>query len=583
MTHDAARQTTRRMRGALVAAVLLVAAAVPFHAAAQCPASENLFLFGHSWFRGRHWMRTLQEHQVTIADSVCSLDIAAVSFAGSDTANVTLVATRDGSAMLMRMVRRRKSFMCGLPSLNLETPRALDLTIPPGAPFSLVNHPSFRRDSVLAAVRVAPMLIRAYTIHTATASVTDSTDISLADAGGQQVRAIAGDTDTAGGADSGIWVVGDGGLIRHVPFDGAAWGAEQTYDIAGAASLRCIGEGYVGSDDGSVYVFDGNTFAFDERPLTQPLRAIGRHGAVGDEGAVAVHRDGRWDGYTVGTARFIAYNPIAHGNGSSVELLDTAWQYHLFTYEDIPTTFQATSPPFVHGYINVTPYALSGDSMDLELILADPDSNQSPPHAEIRNAGLDPVDLLVNVQGDTLQRRRPELPSRFGVVQLDNDRVSLALCEDSVILEARILRAAPIFSCTTSYWAPDTFTSRARWIRGDTAVFALGTDTLRIVNDAGTVTAFASARSTCSGATLIITGVSHRPATISLPADIRVTDLALLELFDARGRLLARGRVHDRRVMLAAVDPGCASRVAYARFVLRDGSRFSKSLLWGRW
>lgn len=582
MIHASAQRATRRTRSALLVAVLLVVALVPLRAAAQCPASENHFLFGHSWFRGTHWMRTLREHQVTIADSVCSLDIAAVSFAGADTANFAVLATRDGSVFLMRMVRRRPSFICGLPSLTLETPRALGASMPLGTPFSLVNHPSYRRDSVLLAVRVGTLRIRAYTIQTATASVTDSGDITLTDAGGQQVRAIAGDADTVGGADSGIWAVGDGGLIRHIPFDGATWGGEQTYDIAGAVSLRCIGEGYAGSDNGSVYAFDGNGFVFDERPVIQSLQAIGRRAAVGAGGAVAVHRGGQWDGYTAAATQFVAYNPVAHGNGSSIELLDTAWQYQLFTYEDTPTALQATSPAAVYSYINVTPYVLNADSLELALILADPDSNQSPPAITVRSWSFGHTNLLVSAQHDTLVHRQPHVSSQFGVVQLDDYRVSLKLRRDSVSFSAQALRAAPIFMCTTSYWAIDTFTTTARWGQFDTIEIALRNDTLRIVNEVGAVAALTSPRASQGPVTVTIAGLTGRSAAVSLPAGVSAADIARVELFDARGRLLATSSVRDSRITLAASDRSLASRVVYLRFVLRDGTRFGKPLLLSR-
>ncbi|MBD3239029.1 MAG: hypothetical protein GF331_00480 [Chitinivibrionales bacterium] len=581
MIYALAQQATRQTKGALLAAALLIAALVPSRATAQCPVSESYFLFGHSHFRGTHWMRTLQEHQVSIADSVCSLDIADAAFAGTDTANYAVIATHDGPSYLLRMVRRPRSFFCGLPSLNLETPRALGLDIPAGTPFALVNHESYRRDSLLLAVAVAPLRVRVYTVETAVSRITDSTDIVLSDAGGQQIRAIAGDADTLGGADNGLWVAGDAGLIRHVAFDGATWSGEQTYDIGGSISVLCIGEGYAGCDNGTVFALSGGAFVFDERPVTQPLYAIGRHAAVGASGTVVVHREGRWDSFTAAATQYRAYNLIAHSAGSSIELLDTAWQYQLYTYEDTPTTLQATEPADLlsHAGSPPAPYAAT-DSSDLVLIIADPDSNQAPPRVTVFDADLwTGTDLLVNAQGDTLGQRLPELPSQFGIVQFDDDRITLSLYADSVQLSARVLRAAPIGNCATSYWKADTFKTSARWGHGDMITVGLPDgDTLQIVNNVGTVTAFRQSSRPLPTNHTIVADFGGRRTTIRLPAGTTAADLARVELFDALGRLLTSRELYGRPSAVA-LDLRFASRVLYARFVLHDGSRFSMPLL----
>ncbi len=542
---------------------------------AQCQADDNYWLFQHTTFRGVHWMRTLQEHSVSIADEVCALDIQRVAMAGVHPLNYAVASTPAGALHLIRVRWIRPSTICALPTLRADAPVPIPLPPDAGVSFHLVNHASYAADSLLLAVVEDSLLVRVHTIRTSRVAVLRSTDLVLTAANtGQAAIALAGDADTLGGIDRGLWVLGSGGLLRRIAFDGAAWGAEQVYDVDSAYTVQSFGEGFAGTHDGTILALGGgDTFSVDSRPASDAILRISRQGAVGESGCVLVHSGTEWHRYTSGTASYRRFNFVSHTDGSSVELLDAAWGYRLFTYADSATRFVGSLPAEVlAGHVNGAPYALDGVA-GVKLRVADPDSNHTPPSAILDGTH----NLLVNAAGDTLGQRRTDLVSTYGVTQFAGDTVELRSSGSRITLRALSLRAAPKPGCATSFWKADTFEVSYDWNWWDTLVVALSGDTLRFVNQGPTVAPLSQKVTAPAVSHVLRLRAGGRTWTASLPRPL--DELVRVELFDAVGRMVGRADARALGTGTLPLDPSVRAPCLLVRARFSDGAQVVRRMI----
>lgn len=560
---------THRALGAVrttgLALLVVCLSGLTSRALALCDPYAAGFMFDHPDFRDTIWSRALQEQVVAVDDSVCSLSISGFSSAPAFPTTYSVLASATGEFYLSSTTWERAPHICGLPSFTVAAPQALSVSAPAGTPFHVVSHAAYTSDSLLLAVKVAVRTVRVYAINTSTAAVTDSIDVMLA-GGSQEIQSIDGDADTLGGQDTGIWVGGTRGMIRHVPFDGATWAAEENFDVANTYTIQAIGEGYAGATDGTIFENQGAAFAVDTQPITQPILRIGRDAAVGAAGSVVVRDGATWNAHAAAAADYVRYNLIKHSTGSSVELVASDASYSLHTYRDDASSLQ-TFWPGVRTFM--------GGAEDIPLTVVDPDSNQAPPLVEAITAQNGIVSLLRS-GSDTLLPRQPELASVFDVTQFARFTLNLQLSFDSVALVAEVLRAAPVHTCTTSFWAADTFRSSTPWEMYDSVRIALGTDTLLISYELA-VGASSPASIPRGGAhmSLVIDG---RVRPLPLPDGVTLENLALVELFDARGRLLSRAATGHRANTTLRTEGLALPGMYYLRFTADDGPRASAAL-----
>jgi len=544
---------------------------------AQCEAADNYWLFQHTAFRNTHWMRTLRGYSVSIADQVCALDIRAVSMAGVHPNNWAVASTATGSLYLMRARWIRPTTICASPTFRIDAPVSVPITAAAGMPIHVVNHPSYAADSLLLAVVRGPLLVRVYTVRTSSGSVLRSTDLSVTAANtGQTVAALAGDSDTLGGTDRGLWILGSGGLMRRYSFDGTSWGGGDVYDVDSAYTVYSYGEGFGGTHDGTILALDaGDTFSVASRPASAPIMRISKQGAVGESGTVLVHGVSGWHPYTSGASPYRYFNFVKHTNGSSVELLDSAWEYRLFTYADSATRFSTSDPSEIaSSHINDTPYALDGlDHVTLHV--ADPDSNQVPPSMVTREGG----NLLVNADGDTLTRRRPDLLSTYGIIQFAGGPLELTFRHDSALFTTQSLRAATVPGCATSFWKADTFRAGCSFGMYDTLVIALSGDTLRIVWQGPTV---ASVPAMAPALATNVLRIRSAGCAWTALFSRQLTDITRVELFDALGRTVCTLEPDALASGAVSLDSSVRSPCLFVRVQFHDGAQMVRRMILAR-
>ncbi len=513
----------RRTAGACLGALLVLRAV-----AAQCPADQAHFVLLHPTVRGMSWDSVLSSTGIVVPDTVCALSPHRVSVATSHPVSWAVFSTASGSLHLCDISWQQAPSFCGKPSLTVGTPRTLPVSAA-GMPFYVVNHPQFRADAILLAVGVTPTLVQVYTIATLNGGITGISMITPSAANtAQAVSGIFGDADTLWGDDGGVWLVGPGGMARHVSFDGAVWGAEQVADIDSAQTLSACGDGRAATRSGQVYEVQGTSLVLEGQPSTEALLGIARDWAVGENGTVLIREGMAWRSFAAGTAAYHSAVRIAHPTGSAIQLLDTAWNRTLYTWRDSATVLANVYPDTLGPYVNAVP-CLFGSGM-VTLVVQDADGNTQVPGVTVRRDGV-LGQLTFSLQGDTLGPALPHVHSSVGGIQLADSVVILMVSGGGVELQAAVLRSAVIPGCTTTYWAPDTFRAAVSWDpRYDTLVVRVGADSLRLVGDTHSVTVNRTASRSSPSGLLRFTGADGRmvqiPTAAVGPLDVAFHDLS---------------------------------------------------------
>jgi hypothetical protein len=444
-------------------------------------------------------------------------------------------STASGSLYLVDITWQRALSFCGKPSLTVGTPRKLPVSAPGSTPFCLVNHPQYRADEVLLAVGSTPAMVQVYTIATINGGITGIAMLSPAAANAAQaITGIFGDATSAADSDSGVWLTGPGGLTRHVPFDGATWGAEQVLDVDSSYTLSAVGSNRAGALSGHVFDIQGASLVLQGRPATSAIRRMGADWAVGDNGTVLIRQGIVWQNYAIGATSYRHANRVALPAGSSVELLDTAWNRTLFTYDNTPTSFSSVSPAWLASYVNAG--AVIVKDTTIRIGLEDPDSNQALAAVSVRREWGAVTNLLVGGTGDTLGPVLPHTPSSAGGVQLADTAITLVVASGGIQLVAPILRSTVIPGCTTTYWAPDTFRSSTYRAPYDTLLIVAGGDTLRLLDSVGSALVARATPTAATGRALRLVDCTGRELRMPL-ATGTATGLAV---FEPSGRLVGR-------------------------------------------
>jgi len=512
-------------------------------ASALCPPAQCQYVLLHPRAAGACWDSLLSETDIVAPDTMCSLAPARMHLAGNHPQSWAVFSTASNALFLVDIVWQRAPSFCGKPSFVVGTPRRLPVTLAAGAPFYVVNHPEFRDDAILLAVGVTASLVQVYTIATVNGGITGIAMVMPVPANAAQaVTGIAGDADTLGGTDNGVWLTGPGGLARHVAFDGVSWGTEQTADVDSAHAISAIAEGLAGTVSGHVYSVQGDSLVLQGRPTTASILGISRRWAVGTGGTVLVREGISWQSYTAGAAAYRRALRVAHPNGSAVELLDTAWNRTRYVYRDSVTTFSSFDPPGLAACVNAA--VCSAQTGTLRLGLADPDSNRQLPTVAVHGEWGSTGDLLVNAEGDTLRPALPHIPSSYGGIRFNDTAITLIVSDGWVGLRVPVLRSTVVPGCTTTYWASDTFFANATFDWGDTLLIALGSDTLRLGPDQAVVTRDpASMRPSRTDGGLLFVDRSGR--LLAMPAAAGAAWCG--SVHDLTGRVVWRGAVEAGR------------------------------------
>jgi hypothetical protein len=247
-------------------------------------------------------------------------------------------------------------------------------------------------------------------------------------------------------------------------------------------------------------------------------------------------------------------NLVKHGNGLSAEVIDSSWRMSLITYDDTPTRMSSSNPPWIFAARNGP--ARSSGKLTFTLGVTDPDSNQSPPLIVVhhRLGTGQPDTLNANTLGDTLVRRQLQIPSG-GAAQFADTQITVTLGIGQVSWWTRRQVSLPVPTCTTSYWALDTFMVSGPFSDyGDTLVIRVGGDVIRLYDTTHSVTALHNAPLAAFQAVVqVIDRDGRRVGVCGAPTGGAVR----IEVFTADGRLVCTAQSPDSRITLPArLAPG---------------------------
>ncbi|MBD3347251.1 MAG: hypothetical protein GF401_19525 [Chitinivibrionales bacterium] len=560
----------------IAAALLFVAAgAFPFLSHAQCGIDSNGYVYLHPWFTGGHWTAAEKKlDPVVLPDAFCTLNPQKLTTTRSEGNNTAAFTTAGGEVYLSQVdfIPPSPMCLCCMPQLVFNEPAQLDLSgfgVAANTPVYLINQAGYTYDTVKLALAGNTDSLILITVPGDASQITNRESLALTAKGvTQTVAAIEGAFDVATSQDTGIFVLGSGGLIRYFPLLGGSVGAEQDLDISTDETVLCYSGGYAGTESGALYRWSGDSFVRDTMLSATPVRAIGNTAAVGDNGAIFIRSGDQWNAYTHGTAQYRAFSLMSHENGSGIELLDENWNHSSFIYANVSTVISSMNPAEIESYINTGDHYLYNpaiESLAVTVNLSDPDGN-----IQVPSVFLSTGQSLNTNQDGTLQGMAPGDTCSYGKIRLNDSSVILTLTPDSVIFTARALQGRIDIRCYDCNWAEYDFRMAQPWRYQESVTLEIGNQTITISHTEGSNVTSGRKTPSPSHTTRMLCRAHRNILELTIPSSLQHR-LRTITLINASGRILHTIMSCNRPVI--TIPAISTSGMLLVRYELTDGTQ----------
>ena len=458
------------------------------HASAACsPWDSTGYVLLHPYFTGKNWASSYAIADIVVPDTLCSQKIRPVNFDIGKNIDSTMAvfSTADGSFFIMPS--RFSSYIgsCLDGEISFAPPLKV---IQPGiafsatTPFYLIKDSVYNFDSILVVVASSNQFLLALTIQTGALSISRIDTLRMATAG--SAARISGEFSASANRDTSIWVSGANGMIKSFSYRRTGWGSEVNRNIAGSTdTITCVSGLYAGANTGKIYKKNAlQAFVLDNSASTQGITALYPQGAIGKNGNFVELAGNAWRPDTLGTGNYRYANFIKRPGGFGVELLDSKWQYSVFTYRDTSSKIWMTLPGDRYTYANgsLYKYPLSGSVSDtgLTVYFSDPDSNFKDVNFVLKH-GNSMASLKTNGT-DTIRALSDSESCGVGAVRLTTGIVNFKLSGASIVVSAQTEKGAINVNCGACYWKKYNYTATRSWQRLDTLIITAGKDYLKI-------------------------------------------------------------------------------------------------------
>jgi len=547
------------------------ASAAMKHASASCsPIDSSGYIFLHPYFDGKNWENAYNRVDIVLPDTLCSQKIRPVAFEIGKNINSTmaLFSTADGSLFTMAAHFSPYIDPCWDGEVGFDAPKKINLSgisFSAATPFYLIKDSLYNFDSLKVIIGASNQFLLALTINAAAGSISRIDTLPLAPAG-TSVR-ISGEFSSQLMRDTSIWVSGANGMIRSFSYKRTGWSSEVSRNITGLSdTVLCVNGIYAGTNTGKIYKKNASQiFTLDNSSSAKSISAIYPQGAIGKNGNFVELIGSAWRLDTLGAGNYRYANFINRSGGFGVELLDSKWQYSVFTYRDTSAKILLTNPGSVFAYVNGLPrkYPFTNLDTGFTVYFNDPDSNYSNVDFKIKRGNS--VFYSLKTNGTDTIRAIPDSPTcAIGAIKLSNGIVNFRITSANITLSAPALKGAINASCGSCYWKKYTYTATRNWNVLDTLIISAGKDYLKIWDTINSPTAVSGILQSEGTIGFSYTQSGHRLIVQGPTAYIRE-----IALFDFRGREIASIQPSLQTVIY--LPRSFSSNMLYAKVTFKNG------------
>lgn len=393
-----------------------------------------------------------------------------------------------------------------------------------------------------------------YSINSLSYSIVSKDSIILKNAQNNVITSINGAFSSYNSVDSVLWITGTNGLLRLVHLKQGSTVNDSIFDIASAGKVNCYGDGFVGTEDGSVYERKGTAF---EKVLsvTGAVYSINRNSLAG-KGVVYVKNSVGWTKVKEGsTVRYRECRVSANGSGGIYELVDSNWDVDSVTGLNSSTRIVSALPIKIMPYINSqNKYEYTTDFPEtLTIKLFDYEENYEPLSIVLKTR-IDDIEVGSKNGVVELKNYDPSESCFTGNISFADSVFKIVLTSQRVIVTALALEGRQDLFCMQCALKPYTFKNDQMWALYDELVISSATQTLTIVNKRGAVLTISGTRKREEKRISVVSGTFL--ASIGIPAGTQIMDVRAYDLSgqmitsDLTGGVIRLGQTGSRVVTL---------------------------------
>ncbi len=335
-----------------------------------------------------------------------------------------------------------------------------------------------------------------------------------------------------------LWVLGKLGCLYSITFKPNLIQKVKLFTI-GPHDILCYGDGYVGTSEAYIFKYDSisNKFKCVAQQGESAIRNITKDWAVGDSGTFILNSGEVWKLYNYGSEGYQYAYPFDNHLGYGAILIDTAYRYVNFVYQNTPTRISGVIPDSLVKYINGECIHFDGrKEMSLDLVTGDPEHNYSVPFFNIHHR--DSLETII--LKDLHPGKYPGAPySNIKRIRLNSN--SFLIKKDTVIysVEAQEYYHAGL---NWFHWIDFLYKYSIPCVNGDTVSICIGEDSVRILFDYSSAVSCASS---CMPLTKITVSLRNNNKIILN----RNNSLNKIFLYTVAGELVGEYAIKDRKII----------------------------------
>ncbi len=444
------------------------------------------FLFKHPYFENKSLYTAQSDVIIESPEIFQKISPEVITYTGVDSNAVGAYISGDSLCLFSSSLIKGFCYA----TLNCNAPKYVSLgSIGIDSNTVIYAVKSSSTDTVKLCVSSSGGRIYIFSIITATQNIASRDSIVLSNASGRIISSISGNSASFKIADSQLWVTGNNGLLRSIKIGTSM--SDSVFDIAATENVKCYGDGFAGTANGSVFERKGNVF---EKVYTVPgsIRSINA-GALAGNGVVSAKTPLGWTKIIDGSG--VQYRECvvsANSSGALYEMIDEQWGIDTIHGTNSNTQISSITPESFMTYVNSsTKYSYASRTNDtLKIRLADFEKNYQPLSFVLYD-GMTTKE--VGKISSQLDNNDPSRECVVGKTSLADSVIQVILTPGLVTISASMLTGRDNVECQQCIQRLSTFKSDISWGYKNELTIRSSTQTLVMVNDKGAVTSLLNA------------------------------------------------------------------------------------------
>jgi hypothetical protein len=380
--------------------------------------------------------------------------------------------------------------------------------------------------------------IHILSVNVSTQNISSRDSIVLSNASGRIISSINGNSTSYKIADSQLWVTGNNGLLRSIKIGTSM--NDSVFDIAATENVRCYGDGFAGTANGSVFERKGNVFE-KVYTVSGSIRSINA-GALAGNGVVSAKTLLGWTKIIEGSSvRYRECLVSANRSGALYEVIDEQWGIDTIHGTNSNSKIDSIIPSSFMTYVNTsTKYNYDSRKIDtLKIKLSDFEKNYQPLSFVLFD-GITSKEVGLNNTGTKLANYDPSRECTAGQISLADSVIQVILESGRVTISALMSTGRDNIECSQCILKQSTAKNDVFWgYKNELTIRSSTNQTIVIVNNNGSVTSLLHTRQSDNRVLTICK--DHYLSSIKLPSGDEIKDVNVFDLSGKRISSLLSG------------------------------------------